>query len=322
MVDFPWYMGMAPLLAWCLDAVVSSRRFDTLLPATVERVSTRLEFVLRQAFPDQVARGGWVLAIWCGGAAWLLGWLLTSGSWIGAGHYVSFATWTAIFFLLLSIRSPATAASRIQQALHEEQFETALGWLQFVGSPSESQEAEAKQSILREGHDPTETLSATTVRQIAQVLVQGAMVPLFWGLILGAGGALAAVVLQELAKQASAESEEDDFWKPLAQIHEWVVIVPCWLSLCAIQATIQFSSGSRGAAMAGFLNRFREAPIDRVGSAIAYGLDLGPSAGGSPDGDDTTPSHIQRATIILWTSSGLASVLVALAGSLLYRFIL
>ena len=308
MVDFPWYMGMAPLLGWCLDAVVASRRFDTLVPRAIEQVAVRLVFVLRQAFPNQPARGGWVLTAWVGGAAWLLGWALTSGAWVLAGPFVAFAAWTAVFFLAFSMRSKAGAALRIQRALETENIENAQAWLRFMGEDSEST-------------DP-EVVAGTAVKQTARSIAESAMLPLFWGLFLGAGGALAALALHELANQADERTDEDDLWGPVLQVGNAVVTAPCWVALFFIQATIQFSGGSRGPTMAGFLNRFRETPPNRVAAAVAYGLNLGPSAGGHEDAPAVSPRDVQRATVLLWTSSGLAAAFVAAAGCLLYHFIL
>jgi cobalamin biosynthesis protein CobD/CbiB len=148
------------------------------------------------------------------------------------------------------------------------------------------------------------------------------VLPLFWGLVLGAGGALAALCLQELARQIDEDKTDDPFWQPVRRIADWIALPPCWLALVFIQATIPFSGGRRGAAMAGFLNRFREEPLDRVAAAVAYGLDLGPSAAGHADGAKVSPPDLQRATVLLWTSTGLAAVTVALIGSVVYRFIL
>lgn len=308
MVDFPWYMGMAPLLGWCLDAVVPTRRFDSFLPQAVERTAERMEFVLRNAFPEKPQQGGWALALWVGLSAWLLGWALTAGAWIVLGHYFAFAAWTLIFYLAFTVRGRARAALRIQTALNQEQNDVALAWLQFIGGEAPSND--------------TEAISAAGVRQIAQSVVRSAVLPLFWGLLLGAGGALAALTVQELAQRATDEGSDDPFWAPIRQLGGWLTVLPSWAALVCIQTTIAFAGGHRGATMAGFLNRFRDPPLSRVSSAVAYGLNLGKPAGGTEDGRDVTPRDLHRATIVLWTSTAFAAAATTVAAALLYHFIL
>jgi cobalamin biosynthesis protein CobD/CbiB len=309
MVDFPWYMGMAPLLGWCLDAVVASRRIDPLLPNAVRRSAARFEFVLRQAFPDNPGRAGWMLVLWIGAAAWLIGWMLTSGAWVLAGHGVSFAAWTALFFVALNVRSQATAALLMQRALDDERSEGAAEWLHVLGESGES----------GEGH---EALAGAGVRQLSHSVVRSALLPLFWGLVLGAGGALAALAVHLVARQSAEDQLDDPFWQSVNRAGVWVTTAPSWFALLFIQAALPFAGGQRGPAMAGFLNRYREQPLDRVAAAVAYGLGLGPSAGGHEDGEDVSSTDLHRATVLLWTTTALAAAAVSLAASIIYRFVL
>ena len=309
MVDFPWYMGMAPLLGWCLDAVVSSRRLDPLLPHAVRRSAARFEFVLRQAFPNNPERGGWMLVLWIGAAAGLIGWVLTSGSWVLAGHSVSFVAWTTIFFMALSVRSQATTALQMQHALDDEGSENAPGWLRLLGETRQVGESD-------------EALAGAGVRQLSHSIVSSALLPLFWGLVLGAGGALAALAVHLVARQNSADQTNDPFWQSVHRAGVWLTVAPSWVALFFIQTTLPFAGGKRGPAVAGFLNRYREQPLDRVAAAVAYGLGLGPSAGGHEDGEDVSSADLHRATVLLWTTTALAAAAATLAAALLYRFIL
>jgi cobalamin biosynthesis protein CobD/CbiB len=309
MVDFPWYMGMAPLLGWCLDAVVGSRRLDPLFPGVVRRSATRFEFVLRQAFPNNPERAGWMLVLWIGAAAWLLGWILTSGSWVLAGHSISFAVWTALFFIALSVRSQATSGLQMQRALETEHDESAAEWLRSLGEKGEL-------------GDDREALAGASVRQLAHSIVRSALLPLFWGLFLGAGGALAALAVHLVARETTEDQLDDPFWKSVNQAEVWITTAPSWLALVFIQTALPFAGGQRGPAMAGFLNRYKERPLDRIAAAVAYGLNLGPSAGGHEDGMEVSPTDIHRATILLWTATALGATATSLAASLLYRFIL
>ena len=249
-----------------------------------------------------------MLVAWIGLSAWLLGWALTSGAWVIAGHGVSFATWTVLFFVVFSLRGQATAAVNMQRALAEDATGNAAAYLQILGGRSTS--------------DDREVLAGAGVSQLAQSIVCSALLPLFWGLVLGAGGALAALCVQHISGQITDDQHEDSFWQPVARIGVWITTVPCWLALFFIQATLPFAGGQRGAAMTGFLNVYKANPLDRVTIAVAYGLGLGPSAGGHEDGDPVGVADLHRATILLWISTGLAAVTIALLGSLLYRFIL
>jgi cobalamin biosynthesis protein CobD/CbiB len=309
MVDFPWYMGMALLLGWCLDAVVATRRLDPLLPRAVRHSAARMEFVLRQAFPTTPTRGGWMLVLWTFASAWLLGWILTSGSWVIAGHGVSFVVWTTLFFVTFGVRGQATAGLHLQQAITAEHTESAAQWLHLLGDDAVPTE------------DP-EVLAGAGVRQLAHSVVHAALLPLFWGLFLGAGGALGALSVHHIAQKIRQDQRDDPFWRPIARAGAWVTIAPSWLALFFIQAALPFAGGQRGAAMAGFLNRYREQPLDRVAAAVGYGLGLGPSARGPEDGAPVGLSDLHRATILLWTSTALAAVSITLAATLLYRFIL
>lgn len=309
MVDFPWYMGMAPLLGWCLDAVVASRRFDPLLPRAVRHSAARMEFVLRQAFPSNPERGGWMLVLWTAATAWFLGWVLTSGSWVIAGHGVSFAAWTALFFVTFSVRGQATAGVHLQGAITAEDPESAAHWLSLLGDEAVPSE------------DP-DALAGAGVRQLAHSVVHAALIPLFWGLFLGAGGALGALCVHHIAQQIRPGQRDDPFWQPAATAGRWVSTAPSWVALFFIQFALPFAGGHRGAAMAGFLNRYREQPMDRVAAAVAYGLGLGRSARGPEDGAPVGPSDLHRATILLWTSTALAAASTTFAAALLYRFIL
>jgi len=308
-VDFPWYMGMAPLLGWCLDAVVASRRLDPLLPNAVRRSAARFEFVLRQAFPDNPGRAGWMLVLWIGAAAWLVGWMLTSGSWVLAGHSVSFAAWTALFFLVLNVRGQATAGLQMQRTLDAEDSERAAEWLHLLG-----------ESATIDGGD--EALAGAGVRQLSHSVVRSAILPLFWGLLLGAGGALAALAVHLVARQSTEEQLSDPFWQSVNRADVWMTTAPSWVALVFIQTALPFAGGQRGPAMAAFLNRYRERPLDRVAAAVAYGLDLGPSSGGHEDGANVSSADLHRATVLLWTSTALAAAAASLAAGLLYRFVL
>ncbi len=300
-VDNPWWVGLAPLLAWCLDAVVRTRRWEPLVERAVQRATKRIEFAMRVGMKGNLVRGGEILVLWLMGGAFLIGWSLTQVGYIlGEGAYGQFAVWTVGFFLLFGIRRRSAAGSDVMASLLHGNDEVARQWLEYIdGDPGD-------------GTPPV--VARATIARMSEGVVERAILATFWGITLGLGVAAAAVVVHELARFARSSADPNDpLWVGALRTERWVAWPASWIAVVVIYVIIPLAGGARARAMAGFLNHVGEPPLRRLSLAVEAGLGLQKTQ--TVEGkilDPCVPEDIQRSVIVLWTASAVG--VAALSG--------
>ncbi len=298
MTDSPWFLGLAPLLGWCLDAVIRTGRLGPLVPVWAAKVTARLEFVMRTGMQDRLMRGGEVLVIWIAGMAWIAGWLVSKTSLVLGGPIAQFVVWTALFFLLISVRRRGKAGVEIREALILERPDVARGWLEHIDARPEDDE-------------PT-TLARAAVVRMAEGILESALLAIFWGVVLGPAAALAAVCVHEIARYGRSSDNPDDLlWYGALRMERWLSWPISWLAAVLVYLAIPLAGGSRARALSGYFNRWQQTPARRLGAALVQGLGI--ERFQTPDGivDPVKPEDIQRAVVVLWATTCLAALLLS-----------
>ena len=296
MLDSPWYMGLAPLLGWCLDAVIRTGRLGPLVPNWASRVTAKLEFVMRTGMQDRLQRAGDILVIWIAGMAWVAGWLVSKATWVLGGSILQFIAWTALFFLLVSVRRRGKAGVEIRQALLQDRLDVARGWLEHIDAQPGPD-------------DEVTTLSRAAVSRMAEGILESAMLAIFWGVLLGPAAALAAVCVHEIARYGRrSEDPEDLLWFGALRMERWLSWPISWLAVLGVYLVIPLGGGSRARALAGYFNHWRDRPAGRLGAALVMGLGIERIQ--TPDGivDPVKPEDIQRAVVVLWAATCVSTV--------------
>lgn len=298
MIDSPWYMGLAPLLGWCLDAVIRTGRLGPVVPLWAAKITARLEFVMRTGMQDRMRRAGEVLVIWIAGMAWIAGWAVSEAAWVLGGSVLQFIAWTCLFFLLISVRRRAKAGVEIREALLHERPDVARGWLEHVDA--------------RPDDDEVTTLSRTAVCRMAEGILDSAMLAIFWGVVLGPAAALAAVCVHEIARYGrGSDNPEDLLWYGALRMERWLSWPISWLAAVLVYLVIPLGGGSRAGTLSGYFNQWRLRPAPRLGAALVQGLGIDRIQ--TPDGiiDPVKPEGIQRAVVVLWATSALAALVLS-----------
>lgn len=298
MIDSPWYMGLAPLLGWCLDAVIRTGRLGPLVPLWAAKVTARLEFVMRTGMQDRLMRGGEVLVIWIAGMAFIAGWAVSKGAWILGGPILQFVAWTAIFFLLLSVRRRGKAGVEIRDSLLAGRTDLARGWLEHIDARPED--------------DEVTTLSRTAVARMAEGILESALLAIFWGVVLGPAAAVAAVCVHEIARYGrGSDNPEDLLWFGARRMERWLSWPISWLASVFVYLTIPLAGGSRARALSGYFNHWKLDPAPRLGAALVQGLGI--ERYQTPEGivDPVKPEDIQRSVVVLWGATFLSALVLS-----------
>ncbi len=289
-------MGLAPLLAWCLEAVVPSNRFENQLPEALRRSAARMEFVVSQAFPGQPGRAGWLLTLWLAGGIWLVGWMASSGAWVIVGHFITFCVWTLLLYVGIDIRGRVGQALKIREALSRGDLEGARARLPLLSrKPSDHPNIET---------EPPETdkdIAAATISSLFRGSLGAVAVPLFWAAPLGAAGAITTRCLHLLAEDH--RKDQSKLWAPLRTTGRLIEAGPAWLMGLLVQPSIRFAGGSSDDALSGFLNATSLPYPDRVLLALNRGLGLNLEARELDPDRPPNASDIHRACIVLWVLS-------------------
>lgn len=285
-------MGLAPLLGWCLDAVINTRRWRPLLPRLMGRAAERLEFVMRTGMANKPQRAGQILVLWFLFGAFVVGWGLTQSAWIfGEGAPGKFVVWVVLFFLLFGTRRRSQAGSDVMGSLLADSPDVAGQWLAHVdGDPADG----APQTIAR-----------ATVHRMSESVVEKALMVTFWGVTLGMGVALGAACIHELARHARrSENPADPLWAGALRAERWLTWPAAWVSVIVVYLVIPLAGGARARAMAGYLNHKGEAPLRRIALGVESGLGVTRTQTVEQQVvDPIAPEDIQRSVIILWTAS-------------------
>jgi cobalamin biosynthesis protein CobD/CbiB len=291
----PWFLGLAPLLGWCLDAIVRSRRIGPLLPNWAARTTGRLEFVMRTGLPDKPLRAGDILVLWIMVLAWIVGWVLSKGSWVLFGAFGQFVVWTAMFFLMISVRRRAGAGRDIQASLMAQRPDLARGWLEHIDH--------------RPADDEPTTLARAGVGRMAEGILETTLLGVFWGVLLGPAAGLAAVCVHEVARYGRRSEDPDDpLWFGALRMERWLSWPISWLAAFVLYVVVPLGGGNRAQALAGYFNKKRERPANRLSAALIQGLGL--QRVQTPDGiiDPVVPQDIQRSVVVLWAATCVATL--------------
>lgn len=292
-------MGLAPLLGWCLDAVISTRRWQPLLPRVVNRACDRLQFVMRTGLPEHPVRGGDLIVLWIGLGAFAVGWIATQTAWIfGHSHAARFIVWTAGFFLVMGVRRRAGAGMGVLRSLLGNRPDLAREWVAHLDGKPED--------------DSPEGLTRATVQQLAASTIEVGLLIAFWGTIFGMGVGGAAACVHLVARYGHrSETPDDPLWAGAQRTERWLTLPVSWLAMFAMYFVIPLAGGKRAQAMAGYFNGRGQAPIRRVGIAVAEGLGL--TRVQTPDGivEPIVPEDIQRAVIVLWTTTFVGTAILS-----------
>jgi len=310
MIDNPWWVGLAPLLGWCLDAVIRTRRWEPLLPRLVHRAAGRLEFVVRTGLPDNPARAGEILVLWLLGGAFALGWALTQTAWIfGEGAPGKFVLWVVAFFLLFGVRRRASAGSDVMGSLLAESPDVAAQWLVHVDGHA--------------GDGSTTAVARSTVHRMSKSVVESALLVTFWGVTFGLGVALAAGCVHELARFARRSEDPDDpIWAGALRTERWLTWPATWVAVVVVYLVIPLAGGARARAMAGFVNNRNQPPLRRLSLAVEDGLGLTVTQTVEAQVvDPIRAEDIQRSIIVLWTASFVGVAAMSGISALVFRLL-
>ncbi len=300
LLDQPWYIGLAPMLGWLLDAVVRSGPLDGVVDRAVARLAARLEFAIRTGLRDQLSQGGAILTLWLGGSAAVVAWGLMAVGIVLGGPVGRFVATTLIFFLILDSRSRASDALSIERLLREGRDEEAAGRLTALGNPPPEDTAPA--------------IAGAGVLSVSDGLLLRVLVPMLWGLALGPiGGAFAYGVVAVSLQRLRSTEEDQGLWHWPDQALDALCWPVAWLAALSLQLVAPIAGLRRGDVFNGFIHRPGLRPHERLRAAFVGGFRFGEDVGGPRDGAEPTPGDLQRAVVLLWTSS---FVLLALGTAL------
>ncbi len=304
-IDLPWFFGLTALLAWCLDAVLRWGPLEGAVMQRTMRLTDRLEFVVRQGIKDNPKQAGLLLTLWVAGTVALLAWM-ASGLGFVLGHELG--RFTAAVLVLLALfggRSLSQDASLVERQLLEGRTGDAAAVLRRHGMDTDT-------------HDIDE-LAAAGVRLVSSNLLADVVMPIFWGIVLGPAAAALAFGVQVVADRGRHDEGDPAFWHWAWRIEGWLQLPAAWFGLVALQFVAPIGGARRPAVMHGYMRNPERPPRERMISAFVGGLNLGEAAGGEREGEVPRPSDIQRAVILMWTTSfGVLAAGTAIATGLLW----
>lgn len=290
LLEQPWYIGLAPLLGWLLDAVVRTGPLDGSIDRTLGRLVGRLEFAMRTGMGEQLKHAGAILSAWVGGSAAVGAWALVAVGIVLGGPVGRFVATAALFFAILDTRSRASDALGVERML-------------LAG-----RDVEAEAELRRMGNAPSDpspgALAGAGVLAVSDGLLLRVFVPLVWGLVFGPIGGAAAFGLVAVILRRRVSSEEDQsIWHWPDRLENWLSWPAAWVANICLQVVAPVAGVRRGDVFSAFIHRPALRPGDRLRAAFVGGFHLGEEVGGPRDGVAAVPSDIQRAVVLMWTSS-------------------
>jgi cobalamin biosynthesis protein CobD/CbiB len=290
LLEQPWYLGLAPLLGWLLDAVVRSGPLEGTIERARERLVARLEFAMRTGLGDQPRQAGGILSVWMGATAAFAAWALVAVGIVFGGPVGRFVATTLVFFAILDTRGIATDALTAENLLLAGRDDDAAARLARMGNPPSARTAPA--------------LAGAGVLAVIDGLLLRVLVPMLWGLLLGpVGGGFAFGVVAVCLRRRLSEEGGAEFWAWPDRALDALTWPVAWLASFGLQAVAPMVGVRRGDLFNGFIHRPSTRPIERLRAAIVQGFHFGEDVGGPREGADPAPGDIQRAVILMWTSS-------------------
>lgn len=296
MGDLPWWMGLAPLMGFLLDALLGGTRAEELVHGWIRRNVPRMDFVMRQAFGGPTAKAGYGLAIWYGLIAFCGAWFLSVLGRIVYEDYGLFLVRSLLFLFLFSARRLTIVGIQTLAQLSAGDLDGTRRTLWAIGVNAQDEDVNS--------------LSGTAVKALSGGMLGAAFIPLFWGLG-GAELAATALAVHLVARQGVGQpADAQEMWDGAARVDRWLSWPAAWLAGIVVPIVIGLVGGRRTTALATFVTRKSLPPTDRLASALAKGFGFGEAAGGYEDGPECSPADVQRVIQVLFLA-GMAGAVVA-----------
>ena len=254
MNDLPFWMGLAPLLGFLLDALFGGTRIDEVVHRSIWRALPRMEFAMKQAFRGRPERVGYGLLAWFAGVACVGAWLVSVVGWTLYGAYGLFVARALLFLVFFSARGLTMRGIEALVRLSSQDFAGARAALS--GLPGQRLP------------DEIGALCGGVSRHLSAGTLGAVFVPLFWGLIGGAPLAAAALAVHIVAETRHGRPEDEDaIWAAVARVDSYVTLPAAWLGGLVVPVVIGVVGGRRSTAFAGFVTNKGLAPGERLASA-------------------------------------------------------
>lgn len=289
LLDLPWFFGLTALLAWCLDAVLRWGPLEGAVTRRTVRLAERLEFVVRQGLEDSPRKAGLLLTLWVAGTVAFVAWGAQGIGFVLGQELGRFSAGVVVLLALFGGRSLSQEASLVERFLLE-------------GRTAEADAVLARHGLGLGSRDVDE-IAAGGVRLVSSNLLADVVMPIFWGIVLGPAAAALAFGVQVIADRGRHDDGDPEFWHWAWRIESWLQLPAAWFGLVALQFVAPIGGARRAAVMHGYMLKPERPPRERMTSAFVGGLNLGEAAGGEREGEIPRPSDIQRAVILMWTTS-------------------
>jgi hypothetical protein len=304
--DFHWWMGLAPLLGFLLDALTGGTRLDDALESWVRTALPRARFVVRNAFGGGTALAGYALVIWLGGIALVVAWAVGVAGYVVSQEYGLFFVRALLFMQLFTARRLTARGIEALIRVSSGDLEGANASVRQLGPGPQA-------------HD-VDSLQGLTVHRMVQATLGAALIPLFWG-VLGGSTLAAAALVVHLAAQGRPDDPEDQapLWDAVARVDRWISTPAAWLGALVFAPTVTLVGGRRTAALAGFLGAPNQPPGHRLASGVAHGLGLR-----TREEDHllvATGADVQKAVQLLFLGGFLCALLASAVSVFLHRVI-
>ncbi|MCO4771953.1 MAG: hypothetical protein KDA24_18120 [Deltaproteobacteria bacterium] len=298
MNDFHWWMGLAPLLGFLLDALLGGTRLDDVLESWVRRSVPRVTFLMRNAFGGPTTLAGYGLAAWLAGIALVVAWALSVAGYVLYQEYGVFLIRSLLFLLLFTARRLTATGIEALILISSGEHVQARAVLRRLGPPTDADDADA--------------LCGVTVERLAGATLGAVLIPLFWGVLGGSTLGAAALIVHVAAAQRPDDPATDaPMWDALDRVDRWIALPAAWVGALIYPLVVNLVGGRHNSAMAGFLGSPEEPPARRLGRAITKGLNLLPRA--EDDRLVATGSHVQKVVQVLFLGGFLCALVMSLA---------
>lgn len=302
----PWWLALAPLLAFLFDALLGGLSRRRMLAEAVWRACDRLLLVMRRA-PFSPQWAGTVLVLWVAGAAAFGAVALDVLGYAMFEHEGRLGARVAIVFLLLSTRRLVTAGLYVSAAVEAGNLPLASRWVEAMGGRADD----------TEGGEVVAVVGAT-IRRLGRGLLESAIVPLFWSALLGPGGGTFAVVTREIVRFGTRRAERGDpLFTFASRLDRGFADAAAWGAALSLDLCVRVLHNRDARALPTFIASQGLSPYDRVTVALAAGLGLGAAAGGPASGPAPSTQDVARTVVALWVTVAVVALgLAAIFGVL------
>ena len=302
MKDFPWWMGLAPLLGFLLDALLGGSRVDAGLEDRVRLVGTRMRRVMQASFRGE--RAGYAHMIWMGSWGAVAGWAIPVLGYVVFQEYGLFLVRALVFFLMFSARR-----------LTMEGIQS-LAWI-ATGEADKARALMSRFARLPADHDARAWFGALTTGLCAGTL-GATLLPFFWGTLGGttlAGAALAAH-LGAASRPEVVPEEDAAFWRAVARVDHWITAPAVWLGGLT-PMVLGAVGGSVDRGLRGWMSP-AAVPEERMAAVAVHGFGL-PTR---PDGTvEAEPGAVQQVVQVLFLAGFLTAAVCSAVGAFLHWLI-